>query len=311
MKTIKSGILLFLLALTATLHAYTQTENTSATEPATTVLRFTCTSTSDDSIQLKSTVSVKHDQGNTNLVNAPVVFYSVEKDGDVKIGEVKTDVHGTAVLKIPARNSYMRNEQQMLSLKSVYAGNDKYEASIGEFALKPAKLKVSFYEEDSVRFVKVEGAQLNADGSETPLAEATVSVGVPKMFSILKLAEITLDSTGTGTAEFPSDIIGDSLGNLTVVAIIEENDILGNVTGYANNTWGLPKHLISPDRPSRELWTPIAPLWMIITLIIMLLGVWGHYVYAIFQLVMIKKSSKNTVIESEPEILSSVQTDKD
>jgi hypothetical protein len=40
----------------------------------------------------------------------------------------------------------------------------------------------------------------------------------------------------------------------------------------------------------RELWTPIAPLWMIITLIIMLTGVWAHYIYAIIQLVLIKRS---------------------
>jgi len=63
----------------------------------------TCVSSSDDSVQLKSIVSVKHDNGSTNLVNAAVTFYSVEKDGDLKIGEIKTDVHGSAILKIPSR----------------------------------------------------------------------------------------------------------------------------------------------------------------------------------------------------------------
>jgi len=262
------------------------------TGPAVTVLRFTCVSTSDDSIQLKSVVNVKHDDGNTNLFNAPVVFYAAGAEGEFKIGETKTNVHGEAILKIPARNSYPRNDQQMLTLKSVYEGSEKYEASEGEFGLKPAKLKVSFYEEDSVRYVKIEGTQLNSDGTETPITEGTVIIGVPKMLSILRIAEITLDSTGIGSAEFPMDIIGDSLGNLTVVAFIEENDIFGNVRASADNNWGLPKHLISPDRPTRELWTPIAPLWMIITLIIMLAGVWGHYVYAVVQLFMIKKSAK-------------------
>jgi len=298
MKRIKSGILLAFLILTGAMQLYAQ-DKADTTAPASTVLQFTCTSTSDDSLQLKATVSVKHEEGATNLANAPVSFYSVEKNGDVKIGESKTDVHGIAVLKIASRNKYERNDQQMLSLKAVYDGNTKFETSEGEFGLKPAKLKVSFYEEDSVRYVKVEGTQLNSDGTETPITEGAVIVGVPKMLSILKIAEITLDSTGMGIAEFPKDIIGDSLGNLTVVAYIEENDIFGNVKASANNNWGLPKHLISPDRPSRELWTPIAPLWMIITLIVMLAGVWGHYVYAIVQLVMINKSSKVKVPEKE------------
>jgi len=298
MKRIKSGIILAFLILTGTIHLSAQSK-ADTTTPATTVLRFACTSTSDDSLQLQATISVKHEEGSTNLANAQVSFYSVEKDGDVKIGQAKTDVHGVAVLKIPAHNKYARNDQQMLSLKAKYDGNTKFEASEGEFSIKPAKLKVSFYEEDSVRFVKVEGTQLNANGTETPITEGTVIVGVPKMLSILKIAEITLDSTGMGSAEFPKDIIGDSLGNLTVVAYIEENDIFGNVKASADNKWGLPKHLISPDRPTRELWTPIAPLWMIITLIIMLAGVWGHYVYAIVQLVMINKSSKVKVPEKE------------
>ena len=296
MKRIKSGIILAFLILTGTIHLSAQSK-ADTTTPATTVLRFACTSTSDDSLQLQATISVKHEEGSTNLANAQVSFYSVEKDGDVKIGQAKTDVHGVAVLKIPAHNKYARNDQQMLSLKAKYDGNTKFEASEGEFGIKPAKLKVSFYEEDSVRFVKVEGTQLNANGTETPITEGTVIVGVPKMLSILKIAEITLDSTGMGSAEFPKDIIGDSLGSLTVVAYIEENDIFGNVKASADNTWGLPKHLISPDRPSRELWTPIAPLWMIITLIIMLAGVWGHYVYAVVQLVLINKSSKSPPAE--------------
>jgi len=31
-----------------------------------------------------------------------------------------------------------------------------------------------------------------------------------------------------------------------------------------------------------------APLWMIITLIVMLTGVWAHYIYAIYELIIIK-----------------------
>jgi hypothetical protein len=56
--------------------------------------------------------------------------------------------------------------------------------------------------------------------------------------------------------------------------------------------WAIPKHLIPQERPTRELWTPVAPLWMIITLVILLAGVWAHYVYAVIQMIRIKQSSK-------------------
>ncbi len=55
-------------------------------------------------------------------------------------------------------------------------------------------------------------------------------------------------------------------------------------------SWATPKRLINAEGPARELWTPIAPMWMIITLIIMLAGVWGHYIYAIVQLIGIRRS---------------------
>jgi len=292
MKRIKTGIIFAIIFSAGLMQGFAQNSDTLG--PAVTALRFACTSTSDDSLQLKSIVSVKHDDGSTNLVNAPVKFYSVGIDGDTEIAVVKTDVHGTATLKIPSHNTYVRNDLQQLTFKAIYEGSDKFEASEGEFSLKPAKLVVSFYEEDSIRYVKVEGTQLNSNGTEVSIGAVDVIVSIPKMFSMLKIAEISLDSTGMGTAEFPGDIIGDSLGNLTVIASIEENDMFGSVQGSSVNKWGLHKHLISPDRPSRELWTPIAPLWMIITLIIMLLGVWGHYVYAVVQLVMINKSSKTS-----------------
>jgi len=290
----KSIRILFFVVILVALQTVSYAQNEKAADksgPAETGMIFTCTSTSDDSIQLKAVINVKHEEGAMLLANAVVKFFVLDAETEISLGEAKTDFHGAAILRIPTRNKFARNEEQLINFKASYEGSDKYTASEGEFGLKPAKLMVSFYEEDSIRYVKVIATQYNADGSETPLGPADITVSVPKMISMLKIGAISLDSTGIGTAEFPNDIIGDSLGNLTVIASIEENDIYGNVLGKSAVKWGLPKHLISPDRPSRELWTPIAPLWMIITLIVMLAGVWGHYVYAIVQLVMIKKAS--------------------
>jgi len=284
------NLLLIILIASGYAHCFAQ-DKADTTGPAKTIMVFTCTSTSSDSIVLKSQISVRHDDWNTNLMNALVKFSVSDKDSFKTMGQVKTGNDGVAVLKVPAKKMYSRNASGMISFTAEYAGEAKYEASEGEFSLKPGKLSVSFYEEDSVRFVKVTALQFEADGKEDPLGSQAVLVYVPRMLSLLKIAEIALDSLGEGTAEFPKDIIGDSVGNLAVIAQIEENDIYGNIKAEANINWGLPKHLISPERPSRELWTPVAPLWMIITLIIMLAGVWGHYVYTFVQLFMIKKES--------------------
>ena len=92
--------------------------------------------------------------------------------------------------------------------------------------------------------------------------------------------------------EFPSTLIGDTTGVVTVIAKIEEHYDYGDVLGEATIDWAIPKHSKHVDSFYRELWTPTAPMWMIVTLIIMLVGVWGHYFYAMYQLYMIKRSSK-------------------
>jgi hypothetical protein len=85
MKRIKSGIILAFLILTGTIQVSAQ-QKADTSAPASTALQFVCTSTSDDSLQLRATISVKHEEGAKNLANAPVSFYSVEKNGDLKIG---------------------------------------------------------------------------------------------------------------------------------------------------------------------------------------------------------------------------------
>lgn len=270
------------------------------TGPAKTIMTFTCTSNSADSIVLKSQITVRHDDWNMNLMNALVKFSVAGKDASQIIGQVKTGTDGVAILKVPAKTNYFRSPEGMIGFKAEYAGDAKYEASTGEAGLKPGRLIVTFYDQDSLRYVKVTAFQLEADGKEQPLGKQTVLVYVPRMLSLLKIAEITLDSLGSGSAEFPKNIIGDAAGNLKVIAQIEENDLYGNITAHASINWGVPKHLKNAERPTRELWTPIAPLWMIITLIIMLTGVWGHYVYTMVQLFMIKKKALPVKTE-EPE----------
>jgi hypothetical protein len=282
------NLLLIILIVACYVQCQAQ-DKTDTAGPSKTLMVFTCTSNSTDSIVLKSQISVRHDDWNTNLMNALVRFTASGKDSSQVIGQAKTGTDGSAIIKVPSKGPYFRNEEGLITFKAEYEGDTKYDASEGEFALKPGKLSISFYEEDSVKYIKVTALQIEADGKELPLGNQPVVVYVPRMLSLLKIAEITLDSLGEGTAEFPSDIIGDSLGNLTVVAQIEENDLYGNVMAEARINWGLPKHLLSAERPTRELWTPVAPLWMIITLIIMLVGVWGHYAYTIIQLVMIRR----------------------
>lgn len=234
----------------------------------------------------------KRDRDIIALQNAVVSFTASGEKGSVELGSAITDSTGTAVLVAGPVGLYPASAEGVRTYTAAFSATEKYLGASETFLAKPAALKVEFYEEDSVRFVRVIATQKDSKGAVVPVTGETVKLYVPSLFRPLPIGEISLDEFGTGSVEFPTTLVGDSSGNVLVLAQIEESDLFGFVQGKNTVGWATPKHLIAPERPKRELWTPVAPLWMIFTLIIMLAGVWAHYVYAVIQLARIKRSSK-------------------
>jgi len=252
------------------------------------VLNYLCGS---DSVILTATLSIKKGEATLALENAMVEFTATDGTVNQVVGKTKTDQEGIAVYKV-ASTELPADKAGMVIYSAKFSGNDKYPGADASFTAKPAKIRLFFSIEDSLRILKVTATQKNDKGEEVAIPKETVIIYVPRLFSLLKIGEIALDDNGTGTLEFPKEIVGDTLGNLTILAKIEEHDQFGFVQGRNVINWGVHKQYYKAEVPSRELWTPIAPLWMIITLLVMLAGVWAHYIYAVYELVMIKRLSK-------------------
>ncbi|MEI6433214.1 MAG: hypothetical protein WCP32_00105 [Bacteroidota bacterium] len=244
-----------------------------------------------DSVNLTATLLIKRGDITLALEDAQIEFIVIGETSNMVIGKVKTNQEGIAKFTF-SHSGLPTNKDGMISYLAKFTGTDRYQDAEASFTAKPASLKLFFSIEDSVKTLKVTATQKNAKREVIPISKETVIIYVPRLFSLLKIGEISLDETGTGTLEFPKEIVGDTLGNLVVIARIEEHDVYGAVEGKNTINWGVPKQYYKAEVPSRELWTPIAPMWMIITLIVMLLGVWAHYIYAVYELIMIKRLSK-------------------
>jgi hypothetical protein len=243
-----------------------------------------------DSVTLTATLLVKRGDLTFAMKNATVSFATTGTQ-DIPLGNQKTDQEGIARFTF-AIAGLPGDAAGMINYKAVFSAKGDYPEAEATVAAKPARLSLLFSIEDSVRIMSVTATQKDSKGADVPVPGETVSVYIPRLFSLLKIGEVSLDESGKGTFEFPKEIVGDTLGNLVVLARLEEHDVFGFVQGKNTINWGVPKHYYKAEVPSRELWTPIAPVWMIITLIIMLLGVWAHYFYAVYELVMIKKISR-------------------
>ncbi len=247
---------------------------------------------SNDTIILTANIFVKRDAGVFAIKNAIIEFKATGDKETRDLGLAIADEEGNAVLKLVPASVIPKDKDGKTNYYAIFNGKGKYQPARETFSAKSAHITVNFSKEDSLRFILVTANQIDSKGDIKPIQKEKIIIYVPRLFNLLKIGEADLNEAGTCKVDYPGDLVGDSLGNITVIARIEESDKYGNVQGQSSISWGTPKQYYLAEKPTRQLWSPIAPIWMIVTLIIMLSGVWAHYIYAVIQLIRIKRLSK-------------------
>jgi len=248
---------------------------------------------SDESRSLITTLTTDGEEDEIPAPGVEVSFYTVSDTGEIYIDKVLSDEKGIAEFNLPDGIFIYKDEEGYMQFLARSTENEIYYGTEEVLAIKDVAIDFSFELIDSVKTIAFHGTILGVGGEVMPLPDDDLYFYVPRMFSDLKIADGWFEEDGTGYVDFPIEIIGDTLGVVEVIARIEEHYDYGFVEKKHKIDWAVPNHMIHLEGPSRELWTPIAPLWMIVTLIIMLAGVWGHYFYAIYELYKIKKSGKS------------------
>jgi hypothetical protein len=243
---------------------------------------------SDDQRILKTTLTYSKNRMELPLAGMEVNFYT---GGDRELlGTVITDNKGVSQLELAIDKKPDTDNTGMWAFSTEYKGNDTIEAGSSEISVKDVILEVSYSEADSIKTITAK-AFTGEKGKEIPVKGETVLVYVPRMFSLLQIGEISLDDSGNGTLEFPSDLPGNKDGKIIIITKFEENATFGNVEKQTELEWGVPTDYSQPSS-HRALWTKTAPRWMIYTLSILLAGVWGHYMFAIISLIRIRIDAK-------------------
>lgn len=208
----------------------------------------------------------------------------------VKISDLATDKNGQVSQTLSGPSGYINSKDGAMIFSAAFEGNDTITATKSEITVKDLILEMITSKADSIKTITLK-ARISVYDKKIPAEGVVVAVYVPRMFSLLPVGEVTTDADGIGTLEFPSDIPGDKEENITIVARIEDNPDFGNVEKSSVVKWG---KVVDYKVPAghRALWTKTAPWWMIITLTILLSGVWGHYFYAIISLIRIKRNSQ-------------------
>ena len=256
------------------------------------LIAFVSIQKSDNSVDLKANVNAKINGTLTKLPGLKIDFTIGADSAAKKIGEAITDSKGIAILNCKA-DQLATDSEGKLNFKASFAGKDSIEAAEEVVAVKRARLEITPVKEDSVLTAKVKLVDLST-GTETPVDSITLGVYVKRMFSALKLGEGTTDEAGEATIEIPNNLPGDGKGSITLLARLDESETYGNLEASVIQQWGTPVSYELKELP-RALWSPHPPLWMLVTFVILMSAVWGHYLVIIIQLIRLRKE------EPEPE----------
>ncbi len=218
-----------------------------------------------------------------------VSFYS-GSDRKELLGTVLTNEKGIAAYDLTNNTALAKNGEGLWAFFTEFSGNDTIEAGNSELLIRDVKLEMTFSVVDTIKTISFTAFK-SENNKDVPVTGEAIMIYVPRMFSLLPVGEALLDENGAASVEFPSDLPGDDKGNLTIISRFEEHPEFGNVELRAVQQWGVP-YLNTAPVAHRALWTKTPPWWMIITLSVLLIGVWGHYLFAIISLIRIKRESK-------------------
>lgn len=240
----------------------------------------------DNTIDLNAALKAKVNGTFIKLPLLKVTFLQVNDDGETVFGFAITDRNGKALLKIKA-DSLKANKEGKLTFKAVFAGNKSMDPADASVSIKRARLEITPVKGDSLLSVTVKLIDLGT-GAETPVPETVIGLFVHRSFFPLKLGEGTTDANGEASIEVPNKLPGDAKGNITLMARLEENEMYGNLEASIVPQWGVPVSDKIHELP-RALWSAHPPVWMMVTFIVLMGTVWGHYLVIIVQLFRLRK----------------------
>jgi hypothetical protein len=264
--------------------------------------------------KLKAKMSVSFKQGNDNKRTVRVVIKHKDKEKkemiygknmDVLlyineiapanlIGKNKTNFKGVAIIEMNDLFYAIADTTTSYDFIVQLPENDTYKEKQKSVTIEDVKLEMEVYEEDSIRYVKAR-LQKNMDTSYVPLADVKISFGLKCTFSNLPFGG---DYTSTGEdgyvkVVFPNDHVGDEEGNVGIVVSLIDHETYGNVEKIEKVNWAVPLVIDNSDL-KQKLWSSQAnaPLALVTTIVILILGIWGTLFYLMFDLLKIRKMGK-------------------
>lgn len=152
-------------------------------------------------------------------------------------------------------------------------------------------IKLDSIIEDSTRVIKA--TVFNGDSI---MIETNVLFSITRLFMPLPLGKaVATDENGEARVVFPQNLPGDSLGKVTVIAQLEDDESVVNTIVVS---WGNKKVKVSAEDRSLASSRSNAPIYLIIVANLIIFSIWGIMGYIAFLVFFrMKKFGNNQELE--------------
>lgn len=206
------------------------------------------------------------------------------------LGKLVTNEKGKASLLVPpsAKDEWKKSAKQCFIVVS--QPNKLYDEASGSLDITKAKIKIDTAADKMITAKLME----LKDTVWTPVKGVDVKIAVIRLGGDLNVGETatyTTDSLGMATAEFKRDSLpGDTKGNLTLIAKVEDNEVYGNLSSEKIVPWGKSYSYLSEfDKRTLFARRGKSPVWLEIIAYSIVVAVWSVLFYLVGQIKKIIK----------------------
>lgn len=237
------------------------------------------------------------EEGEKSFCEGAVVDFYTDEDMEKIFRKDTIDADGKAHLIL--NQEEIKNFEESPGHFHFYAQleeNEKYRSRDEDLYITNADIEVSFLDQDTARFVKATFRGYNDSAKAlVPVDKIPLKCYVKRSLSMLPFGGrfTYTDSNGQAIIQFPDDINGDEKGEVSIVVMLDDYDDYGTVKFQGEKPWGLPTELKNPVGERTLIGArDNAPLFMIISINLILVGIWGFLFYVIFSLIRIRRIGK-------------------
>lgn len=250
----------------------------------------------NNSRTLVATLSTREHGRIVYLQGEIVDLYLNEISEEGFIGFVITDENGQGKLNSGEHNftADMAGRVQFEFMAMLHE-QENYSTDTARLSVRESILEMECIEKDSVKYVFAAFGMVDTLGQIIPVESVKIHFYIRRMLGMLPIGgDYTYtNEEGEISIEFPTDITGNSEGDVEIFVKVEGEDPFGTVTKSKLIRWGVPMESQSSFEKG-ALWgnRGNAPIFLIIISNLIILGVWGIILYLIFQIYKIRKLGK-------------------